>query len=418
MKTSFPARLRITAFTLLLVLTFSACKHSGGRVLEVAYVSGVQVNLRDRVAAVYEKAGLVKNGDRVEVLDHDRRFDKVRTATGQMGWMEQRYLVSQQVFDQLQKLTSENASDPVQAMGVTRNDTNLHVEPGRETEHLYQILSGEKLAILKRGTADKNGLPTVSARPAASAQKPPGKTPKTGDKTLAKINDQTNDKSGTKPDEKLADNAKPVDNEKPAGKDKNETSLANVAPHPSGPPPVIEDWWLVRDTHGRVGWVLARMVDFDIPLDVAQYAEGQRIVAFFVLNEVQDHGSQDHGPQGEDKKIPQYLMVLTEPKDGLPFDFNQFRVFTWNVRRHRYETAYRERLEGMLPVTLAKEDFGKEGVLPVFLIRALEEDGKLAERKYKLNTPIVRRVLAPNEEPSRPLRKEPRKASAKKRRAR
>jgi SH3-like domain-containing protein len=396
-KISFPFRLRLTAFTLLLALTFPACKHSGGRVLEVAYVSGVQVNLRDRVAAVYEKAGLVKNGDRVEVLDHDRRFSKVRTASGQMGWMEQRYLVSQQVFDQLQKLTTENANDPVQAMGITRNDTNLHVEPGRETEHLYQILSGEKLAILKRGTADKNGVPSPPARPAAAAQKPPAKT-----------SAKANDKSGTKPNAKPADIAKPADNEKPADKEKHETSLANVVPHPSGPPPVIEDWWLVRDTHGRVGWVLARMVDFDIPLDVAQYAEGQRIVAFFALNTVDDG----------DKKIPQYLMVLTEPKDGLPFDFNQFRVFTWNVRRHRYETAYRERLEGMLPVTLAKEDFGKEGVLPVFVIRALEQDGKLAERKYKLNTPIVRRVLAPNEVPSSPLRKEPRKASAKKRRRR
>ena len=90
----------------------------------------------------------------------------------------------------------------------------------------------------------------------------------------------------------------------------------------------------------------------DVPLDVAQYAEGQRIVAFFVLNQVQDG----------DKKVSQYLTVLTEPKDGLPFDFNQFRVFTWNVRQHRYETAYRERIEGVLPVTQAQEDLRKEGV--------------------------------------------------------
>jgi hypothetical protein len=114
-------------------------------------------------------------------------------------------------------------------------------------------------------------------------------------------------------------------------------------------------------------------------------------MAFFTLDEVQDG----------DKKIPQFLMALTEPKDGMPFDFNQFRVFTWNVRRHRYETAYRERIEGMLPVTVAHEDFGKEGVLPVFVIRALDEDGKTSERKYKLNSPIVRRVLAPGEEPAR-----------------
>src|SRR5262249_7853048 len=140
---------------------------------------------------------------------------------------------------------------------------------------------------------------------------------------------------------------------------------------PSGSSRVIEDWWLVRDSHGRVGWVLARMVDIDVPIDVAQYAEGQRIVALFVLNEVDDVEAQT-----KDKKVPQYLMVLSEPKDGAPFDFNQIRVFTWNVRRHRYETAYRERFEGVLPVTLGKEDFGKEGVLPTFTVRAIGENGQ------------------------------------------
>src|SRR5580700_1274501 len=115
-----PSKLRSITIVLLLALMLPACKHSGGRVLEIAYVSGVEVNLRDRVAAVYEKAGLVKNGDRVEVLDHDRHFVKVRTASGQMGWMEQRYLVGEQVFNELQKLTAENANDPVQALGITR----------------------------------------------------------------------------------------------------------------------------------------------------------------------------------------------------------------------------------------------------------------------------------------------------------
>ena len=314
------------------VVVCAGCRHGGGRVLEVAYVSGVQVTLRDRVAAVYERAGVVKNGDRVEVLEKDRRFAKVRTATGEMGWMEQRYLVSQQVFDQLQRLTAENRNDPVQAQGVTRNDTNLHVEPGRETDHLYQILAGEKLALLKRGTAAKPGAVAAPARGAASGEK--------------------------------------------AGEKKQ-------------PTPVLEDWWLVRDSHSRVGWVLARMVDLDVPLDVAQYAEGQRIVAFFVLNQVSDG----------DKKVAQYLTVLTEPKDGLPFDFNQIRVFTWNVRRHRYETAYRERMEGVLPVTVAQENFDKEGMLPVFVLRVRDDSGKVSERKYKLNTPMVSRVYAPGEEP-------------------
>jgi hypothetical protein len=331
----------------------AGCNRGRGRVLEIAYVSGVQANLRDRVAAVYEKAGVVKNGERVEVLDHDRHFVKVRTATGVTGWMEQRYLVSQEVFDRIQKLTADNQDDPVQAQGAARNDTNLHVEPGRDTEHLYQISSGEKLSLLKRGTAEKTGAVAPSARSATPSK--PGSNP-----------------------QKNLQNSSPQNNS-PQNNDKKQ------------PVPVIEDWWLVRDSHSRVGWVLGRMIDLDIPLDVAQYAEGQRIVAYFVLNQVQDG----------DKKVAQYLTVVTEPKDGLPFDFNQIRVFTWNVKRHRYETAYRERMEGVLPVTVAQENFDKEGVLPAFVIRVKDDNGNVTERKYKLNTPIVRRVYAPGEEPVR-----------------
>ena len=338
----------LSSIAFLCLVLLSACHRNGGRVLEIAYVSGVQAILRDRVAAVYEKTGVVKNGDRVEVLDHDRRFVKVRTATGATGWVEQRYLVGQEVYDQIQKLTADNRNDPVQAHGTTRNDTNLHVEPGRDAEHLYQISAGEKLSLLKRGTAEKPGTFTPTARSA----KP------------------TVDKTQNEPD-------------KNPDKNKEEKNQAEK------PVPVIEDWWLVRDSHDRVGWVLGRMIDLDIPLDVAQYAEGQRIVAFFVLNQVQDG----------DKKVAQYLTAVTEPKDGLPFDFNQIRVFTWNVKRHRYETAYRERMEGVLPVTVAQENFDKEGKLPVFIIRVKDDSGTVSEHKYKLNTPIVRRVLAPGEQP-------------------
>jgi uncharacterized protein YgiM (DUF1202 family) len=349
---AIPTFLFRSAAIILSLAFLVACHRGSGRVLEVAYVSGVQAILRDRVAAVYEKTGVVKNGDRVEVLEHDRHFAKVRTATGLMGWVEQRYLVSQDVYDRIQKLTADNQNDPVQAAGTTRNDTNLHVEPGRDTEHLYQISTGEKLGLLKRGTAEKAG----SVAP-----------PQRGAKAIGNQDD----------------------------KDKK-------------PVPIVEDWWLVRDSHNRVGWVLGRMIDLDVPLDIAQYAEGQRIVAYFVLNEV---------PDG-DKKVAQYLTIITEPKDGLPFDFNQIRVFTWNVRKHRYETAYRERMEGVLPVTLSKENFDKEGVLPVFVIRVPDDKGNVTERKYKLNTPIVRRVLAPGEESQRTPSKRSTASAAKRHTAR
>ncbi|HLX83963.1 MAG TPA: SH3 domain-containing protein [Terriglobales bacterium] len=336
----FPLRVAGLALCLASLLLLPGCGRGRGRVLEIAYVSSVQASLRDHVAAVYEKAGTVKNGDRVEVLDHDRHFVKVRNARGETGWIEQRYLVGQDIYDQIQKLTAEHQRDPLQAQGVTRNDTNLHVEPGRDTEHLYQISTGEKLALLKRATADKPGAVAPPPRAARAA-------------TQAGGNSQ----------------------------DKKEAV------------PVLEDWWLVRDSNQRVGWVLSRMVDVDVPLDVAQYAEGQRIVAVFVLDQVQDKDKE------KEKKVPEYLTAVTEPKDGLPFDFNQIRVFTWDVRHHRYETAYRERVDGVLPVTVAKEDFDKEGTLPTFTIRTQDDAGKIVERKYRLKTPIVRRVLAPGEEP-------------------
>jgi hypothetical protein len=126
-----------------------------------------------------------------------------------------------------------------------------------------------------------------------------------------------------------------------------------------------------------------------VPVDVAQYAEGQRIIAYFVLNTVEEEG----------KQIPQYLMLLNEPKDGLPWDYNQIRVFTRNRARHRYETAYRERnMEGYLPAKVGHQDFGKEGDLPIFTIRKMNDDGKIVEVTYKMNGPIVRRVLTPEEE--------------------
>ena len=95
------------------------------------------------------------------------------------------------------------------------------------------------------------------------------------------------------------------------------------------------------------------------------------------------------------------MTVLSPPRGGLPYDFDQVRVFTWSLNHHRYETAYRERMEGILPVTVSQESFEREGVLPAFVIRVKDDNGNVAERKYKLNTPIVRRVLAPGEQPQR-----------------
>jgi hypothetical protein len=162
--------------------------------------------------------------------------------------------------------------------------------------------------------------------------------------------------------------------------------------------PLFEDWWLVRDSAQHAGWVLGRMIDLEAPIEVAQYAEGQRIVACFLLDHVDDAG----------KSVPQYVMLLNEPKDGIAADFNQVRVFTWNVKRDRYETAYRERkLAGMLPARTGFQEFGKEGKLPIFTLLLKAPSGDVQPVTYKLNGAMVRKVLSPEE-----LAKAPVKASA------
>jgi len=313
---------------ILLLIASWACSR-GPTVKEIGYISAPQAFLRDQVAAVYSKTGTVKNGDKVEVLGRDRRFAKVRTSPGAEGWIEQRFLASKQTYDAFQKLEKQEHNDPAQSIGTTRNQTNIHLEPGRDTDHLYQLDQAAKVSILKRATIEKV-LPGGSAKSTVD---------KTGDTKSAPM----------------------------------------------------EDWWLIRDQQGHTGWILSRMVDVDVPLEIAQYAEGQRIVATFVLDEVKD----------AEKNVPQYLVLLTENKDGMPFDYDQIRVFTWNLRRHRYETAYRERnLDGVLPVTVSQETLEKEGVLPVFVLRVKDESGNTLKRKYKLDTPLVKRVYAPGEQPS------------------
>jgi len=319
---------------------------------EYAYVAVTEASLRDHVSTIYNKTGVVHNGERLQVLERmqNKRFVRVRSPRGEEGWVQERYLADQQTFEEFQRLAEQFKNAPAQASATTEDQVKVHVLPGRKTGYLYLLNEKQKVELLQRQTVDRNAPP------------------------LQLNDDKVKEKDA---DADSSDEDQPKSNEN------------------AGPPIIREDWWLVRDGQKRVGWVLGRALYLDVPEDVAQYSEGQRIVAAFPLDEVQDG----------DKKVAEYLVLFTENKDGLPDDFNQARVFTWNVRRHRYETAYRERdLSGVLPVTLGRQDFEKEGKLRTFTLRVKDEGG-IREKLYKFNPPMVRRVLAPGEEPPRPRKK-------------
>jgi hypothetical protein len=174
----------------------------------------------------------------------------------------------------------------------------------------------------------------------------------------------------------------------------------------------MEDWWLVRDSKGDTGWLFSRMMDVDAPDAITRYSEGQRIVGSYVLTKVNDPEAEQ-----DDKNIPIYVTVLSPYKAGLTYDFDQVRVFTWNVKKHRYETGFRDRnIEGYLPVTvtMATDPYGKSPTAttpaPTFSYRVLSDEagpvvpdpvtgaivpGNTVVKTYRLEGNLVRRVIQP-----------------------
>jgi hypothetical protein len=140
----------------------------------------------------------------------------------------------------------------------------------------------------------------------------------------------------------------------------------------------LDMWLKVRPSPTEVGWVLASFIEFDVPDEIAQYTEGYTYSAVKPLNQVQDSlaGS-----------INWYVVAERSPGLSPTMDFDGIRVFTWNQRRHRYETAYRvKELRGVYPLVV-----GQDGANPTFQFKELSEDGQSTViRTFVMNGVIVR----------------------------
>ena len=316
------------------------------------YVTAKQAYLRDRVAAVSNRTGEVANGDKLTVLGHQRRFLQVRAPNGAVGWIEEKLTADQGVADQFAALTTEHEKDPVIVQAVTRDEVYLHLQPGRDTMHFFRLPENEPLSLLVRASVPK-------AAAAGSAAATGGKP------SAAKLPVRASGSAGRAEAAAAA-----------------QTDAAGELAGP--PPPVMEDWWLVRTKGGETGWIYGRMIDVTAPDTLARYAEGQRIVGAYVLTQVEDPESNIVNNGQPVTSIPEYVTVLSPFKAGLPYDFNQIRVFIWNVKKHRYETAFRERnVAGYLPVTIAlkKNPYNKDphfaDALPSFTVKLLPADASL-----------------------------------------
>ena len=165
-----------------------------------------------------------------------------------------------------------------------------------------------------------------------------------------------------------------------AAESKVEILERKTLPRPNASPDV---WIKVRVSPTEVGWLLGGVLDYEAPAGIGGFMEGSNYSAIKPLNTVEDS---EVGP------IIWY--VVGERRPGAPPEvaFDGIRVFTWNLKKHRYETAYRIKgLRGAYPLVV-----GKDGANPMFQFSEMAEDGSLKPvRKFVMNGVIVKEVKEP-----------------------
>ncbi len=306
--------------------------------LGAAYVGERSITLWSSVAQVREQLGVLLYGERVEMLARRNENVKVRTTGGVIGWVDGRYLMDPELWQRSEKLLDQAKAMPTQARGRTKVPTNLRAHPGRTEPRIFQFSRGVPVEIVGRTVAD-----------------------------WVQVVDEKD--SSTDPEESKKEDWFLVRGmaTRPPREGTVRNSAVNTTTQPGD------------QTIPIAGWVVARFVTLDLPDTVRDGTSSANIrpIAWFELNRVTD-AEGDH---------PQYLVAGTRSPEGQPCDFTTMRVFTWNAKKSRYETAFIENdFCGALPILVGKGPKSE----PEFRFHVM--DGAKEERVYHLIQTVVRRV--------------------------
>jgi hypothetical protein len=339
-----------------------------------AYVGPAELKVRVDIPPESAAVATVHHGERLEILQQRRTsFLRVRAPNGAEGWVDARQLLGAEDMASLKELAGRARKMPSQGIATTYGELRVHTQPARGAPSFLVLKEGDKVDVLANAIAPRTGarrqplIPPVPKQPKKLAKKP-AKPPKYPPPPMPKPP------------------APPADWLELSRTDLSEEPALDSAgaPPPAAPVPT-DDWSLVRTDKGQAGWALTRALSMAIPDEVAQYAEGHRIVSYFALGEIAD---------GEQKK-KQWLWT-TLGGGAQPYDFDSFRVFVWNTRRHHYETAHIERnLKGYSPVLVGQvQTQGSKtqpaGAFPGFSLCVQKADGQRYRREYAFLSNVVR----------------------------
>jgi len=348
------------------------------RAIGEAYVGPATLPIRSDTLPQSSVVATAKHGERVEILDLNRRAVRIRIAGGAEGWTEQRFLLAGSDMVALQELAARAAHMPTQGQATTYGDLHVHTQPSYNAPSFLTIKANDKFEVLqyailpRQDTARAPLVPPTPLKKKSESQKAP-KNPK------------------LIPPPPLPTPPGPPPNWLDLSKSDRPPAAPAGDPHSDKPVPT-DRWSLIRMPDGESGWVYTRLISMAVPDEVAQYAEGHRIVSYAPLgSDVRDR----------DASKPTWVWTTASSAVDSSYDFDSFRVFIWSLRHHRYETAHIElHLKGYLPMLLQTVDApagkGKadapKGRYPGFSVCVQKKDGGRSRREYALVSERIRFV--------------------------
>jgi hypothetical protein len=134
---------------LCLLLLLAGCGRRGEEpAIGEGFVAPATLNLRQELGPRQPSVASVRHGERVEILANRRRFVKVRTRSGAVGWTDSALLFTPQQMEELHALGEQAAKLPSQGDATVLDTLNVHTQPERNSPSFQQIREGEHVAVV------------------------------------------------------------------------------------------------------------------------------------------------------------------------------------------------------------------------------------------------------------------------------